>query len=61
MRPGREHAPWRMGRHVEHHVYAQLGPEPSDFDPWVASFPMASEARRAVDAVNAALDRWEAG
>lgn len=44
---------WRQGRHVPHHVYAQTGPEPSDTDRWVGSFPDARDAALAIGAVNA--------
>lgn len=48
--------PWRQGRRVGNHVYRQFGPEPSDSDQWVGSFPVAHDALIAVTAVNAVRD-----
>ena len=53
--------PWRQGRHQGRHLYAQLGPEPSDDDPLVGTLDTAELAAEACEAHNAALARRIAG
>lgn len=47
--------PWRQGRHQGRHVYAQLGPSPSDDDPVVGTLDTAELAGEACESHNAAL------
>lgn len=47
--------PWRVGRHEPVHLYAQLGPEPSDSDPPLGTLFTAELAAEAVAARNERL------
>ena len=47
--------PWRQGRRVGRHLYAQLGPEPSDDDPVIGTLDTAELARAACQGHNDAL------
>jgi hypothetical protein len=47
--------PWRQGRHVGRHLYAQLGPEPSDDDPVIGALDTAELAAEACEAHNERL------
>jgi hypothetical protein len=49
--------PWRQGRHQGRHLYAQLGPRPSDTDPLVGTLDTAGLAEEACEAHNEALAR----
>lgn len=52
---------WRTGRRVGRHMYAQLGPEPSDSDPPIGTLDTAEIAAEACEAHNEALARRTAG
>ncbi|HEY9417903.1 MAG TPA: hypothetical protein VIQ30_24350 [Pseudonocardia sp.] len=45
---------WRVGRKVGHHIYAQIGAQPADDDPWLGSFRNPEDAEMAVEAMNLA-------
>jgi hypothetical protein len=47
--------PWRQGRHVGRHLYAQIGPVPSDDDPVIGTLDTAGLAAEACESHNAAL------
>jgi hypothetical protein len=47
--------PWRQGRRVGRHLYAQLGPVPSDDDPVIGTLDTAELAAEACESHNAAL------
>lgn len=47
--------PWRIGRHVPIHLYAQLGPEPSNDDVPLGTMLTAEAAQEAVETHNARL------
>lgn len=45
---------WRTGRKVGHHIYAQIGDQPADDDPWLGSFRNPEDAQMTVEAMNLA-------
>ena len=47
--------PWRTGRHVGRTIYVQLGPEPSDEDPFIGCLDSAELAAEACEAHNERL------
>lgn len=44
--------PWRTGRHVSRHMYAQLGDEPTNHDPYIGTVETSALAVEACSAHN---------
>lgn len=53
--------PWRTGRRVGRHLYAQAGPEPSDDDVPIGTLDTAELAAAACAAHNAMLRMGDGG
>jgi hypothetical protein len=49
--------PWRTGRRNDRTIYAQLGPEPDERDPFIGTLDTAELVAEAVSAHNECLAR----
>lgn len=52
---------WRVGRHRDRHIYAQLGHKPADDDPYLATFDSGRMAQAVVDLHNLATAGYRGG